>query len=372
VVAEWESLCSQDSGDGFFRRPAWYLSWIRNIRPDVQPFVITVRREGKLVALAPFCVAAHNWLNRVLMFAGNDVVCGEYLDVLARPQCRPQAVEAILQTLTGENPVWDTALFQGARPAGSLFSEVSSWAGQQAFAMRAAEDAICPFIDLPQSLEDFLAGCGRKRRQKLIRVLRRFEEQSIEIKTFHKPQELTAALDTLTELHLRRWKSVGESGTLGQPGFRQFLRELALREAEQCPFRLYIMEDGGTPIAAMLNFHYGNSALQYQNGFDPECRMAPHSPGTALILYGMRKAIEEGLTYYDFLRGAEAYKFHFARHSHSTQTLLVARTLRARAFLLGKDVRGWLAQLKPRPSSSELDLSPAGSVLLRRQSDGQA
>src|SRR5581483_854720 len=128
---------------------------------------------------------------------------------------------------------------------------------------------------------------------------------------------------------------------------RQFLSDLAKMEALQGCFRLYVMEARGTPVAAMLNFHYGKSALQFQNGFNPNCELAQHSPGTLLILYAIERAIEEGLTCYDFLRGGEEYKFHFAREFKKTTTLAIARSLPAKAYLLAKDAGLAIRKFRP-------------------------
>jgi CelD/BcsL family acetyltransferase involved in cellulose biosynthesis len=50
----------------------------------------------------------------------------------------------------------------------------------------------------------------------------------------------------------------------------------------------------------------GSTVYFYQAGFDPE--HSSISPGTLLVAGTIRRAIEEGKTTFDFLRGDEPYK----------------------------------------------------------------
>jgi CelD/BcsL family acetyltransferase involved in cellulose biosynthesis len=273
-----------------------------------------------------------------LSLAGEDLVCGEYLDVLARHEQRPAVMHAVWNTINRMRPQWDLVVLGATLVDGDLAREARSWAAARGFMFRAEEDRVSPFIELPANYDAYFASRGRKRRKNLARARRILEQHGVEVRLYTQPKELGPAIDTLIELHSLRWKRVQKSGTLGQPGFREFLKELSHAETQGRSFcRLYIMEARGRPVAAMLNFHYGKSALQFQNGFDPDWELAQHSPGSLLILHAIQRAIEEGLTCYDFLRGAEDYKFHFATHFKNTTTLAIARTLPARAYLLARD-----------------------------------
>jgi CelD/BcsL family acetyltransferase involved in cellulose biosynthesis len=347
IVIAWEQLAKRDTVEGFFRTASWYLSWIQNLRPDARPFVIVVRDAGKVVGIAPFCMLRYNSCLWALTFGGDDIACGEYLDILSLPDYRVAVVRAVWSEVDKMQSRWDL-LVLGATPAQSnLCHEAQNWAANKGLMLRAESDRISPFANLPASFDEYFSALGKKKRKNLARARRIFQEHGVEIRTYTRPDELEMAIDTLIELHLLRWRSVGKSGTLGQPGFRKFLKDLSKMDAVGDSFRLYIMELQGTPIAAMLNFHYGVSALQFQNGFDPDCELAPHSPGTLLILHAIQRAIEEGLLCYDFLRGAEEYKFHFAREVKRTTTLAIARSLPAKAYLLAKDAGLAVKKFKP-------------------------
>jgi len=309
------------------------------VRPDAKPAVVAVRDSAGIVGIAPFCRLRHNVFLSALSFGGEDIVCGDYLDILAVPAVRAAVVQAVWSAVYDLRSEWDLLVLGATRTQGSLCHEAQDWAASSRLMMRAEAEQISPVISLPTTFDDYFASLSRKRRKNLTRAKRICEERGVTIRICRDGGDIGPAIDTLIDLHLLRWQSVNRSGTLGRPGFRKFLKCLSQDEAMASCFRVYLMEDHGAPIAAMLNFHYGSTALQFQNGFDPGCELAPHSPGSLLILYAIEHAIREGLTCYDFLRGAEDYKFQFANAIKTTTTLLLAHALKAKAYLLLKDAK---------------------------------
>lgn len=345
LVPDWERLIATDPTEGFFRSPAWYLSWARHIRPDAKPFVLVARQDRRVVALAPFCIQKQNGFLEKLSLAGSDVVCGEYLDIVALPEFRTSAMQRVWEELLSDRSHWDLMSLDAVHNEGDLYWEARHLAHRAGLMIR-CDERICPFIELPSTFEEYLGRLSRKRRKHFARAMRVFKEQGIEIKTYTSLQELGPAIDKLIELHTMRWKALGKPGTLAGRGFRDFLRSLAHTQHAPGAVRIYLLEANGDAKAALLNFHSGRSVLQFQNGFDPHWPLSQHSPGTALVLHAIKEGIREGLCYYDFLRGAEDYKFQFADRCKSTANIYVARTVRGRANLFAKDLRAMFGRHK--------------------------
>lgn len=97
--------------------------------------------------------------------------------------------------------------------------------------------------------------------------------------------------------------------------------------------RLYVLSHQGAPLASLLMFYFGESALYYQAGWDPDSPLASQSPGVVVMANSIRDAIQEGLRYYEFLRGDESYKTRWTKTYRKTSTLLVARSLMANNYL---------------------------------------
>lgn len=357
IIPEWELLAAQDPAQGFFRRPAWYLSWLENFFSAATPLVILVRDGGTVVGIAPLCIVQRG-IRRTVKFGGCDIVCGDYLDFITLPEYRTRVSQHIFRYLTDVAPKWDDLMLDGVSTTSTLLAELGEWTSERKFMLRAnGNRTICPYINLPASFDGYLSRLKRKRKKDFVRVMRRSHENGLAIKAYKTAQELQAAIDTLIRLHQLRWNSAGQPGLLGRRGFRGFLNQLARLEESSATFRLYVMEDAGTPIAALLNFHYGSTAFHYQNGFDPHCRFASYAPGTLLILHGIQAAIQEGLSTYDFLRGQEAYKFQFTDQYRSIDSFLVGQTILGKAFLLARDARRAAAGLKSSRRDSTVHLA---------------
>ncbi len=70
---------------------------------------------------------------------------------------------------------------------------------------------------------------------------------------------------------------------------------------------LFFLTLGGVRAAAVLCFCGSEESLLYNSGYDPS--YAYLSVGLLSKALALRKAIEEGKTRFDFLRGAEPYKY---------------------------------------------------------------
>jgi CelD/BcsL family acetyltransferase involved in cellulose biosynthesis len=93
--------------------------------------------------------------------------------------------------------------------------------------------------------------------------------------------------------------------------------------------RLFTLESGSRSLAMLYCFSDGHRYYYYQAGRDPE--LSRYRVGFVLMHQAMKAAIEEGVEVFDFLRGAEEYKYHWAvRHQMNVQ-LQYWKTWRGRA-----------------------------------------
>lgn len=76
---------------------------------------------------------------------------------------------------------------------------------------------------------------------------------------------------------------------------------------------MYVLRLNGRPASAIYALRYGPTFSFFQSGFDPQ--YSRYSVGVAAMALSIQSAIEEGAEEYDFLHGAEPYKFHWTRES---------------------------------------------------------
>jgi CelD/BcsL family acetyltransferase involved in cellulose biosynthesis len=60
-------------------------------------------------------------------------------------------------------------------------------------------------------------------------------------------------------------------------------------------------------VAIFYGFAHNDSVYFYLSGYDPSLEKL--SPGTVIVAYAIEQAVREGAKAFDFLRGAEDYKY---------------------------------------------------------------
>lgn len=280
LAPEWTALWARAGDATPFQHPAWLLAWCRRL-PKGTPEALVAEDDGRLAGLLPLCRAG-----RVLRPLGFDV--SDYAEPLVAD--RPGVLEALLGGLTAL-PSWDTCTLLTRTPLPPL-------AGLAA-AARPAEPA--PALDLTA-----LAGGAPPGMEKSLAEARR-RVGALDEATFETPAA-DDGLDALFTLHARRWRGRG-GGVLGHAEVQAFHREAAAGLERAGLLRMLLMRIGGRPAAVFHGFAGARAVHYYIGGFDPE--FAPASPGNLVVAEAIAWAWREGFATFDFLKGAERYKYRW-------------------------------------------------------------
>lgn len=206
--------------------------------------------------------------------------------VLGGPPALPD-VPGLLQHLVAELltqlPGCDVLQLRDVATAGRAWHELTAAAAAGGVRFY-APDRPMPrrSIDLPQSLDGYLARFGSRKRGKLRRRIRTLRKQlgELRLQRIERPEQVDAFLDTLTELITRSWKRSSPEGAplRAVQGEGERLREAARRGL----LRSYVLECGGRPCACVLGYQYGDVFLYAEIAYDEA--YARYSPGTVLFL----------------------------------------------------------------------------------------
>jgi CelD/BcsL family acetyltransferase involved in cellulose biosynthesis len=120
-------------------------------------------------------------------------------------------------------------------------------------------------------------------------------------------ETLDADLDVLETLHAARWKARGGDGMLATPHLRAFHREAARALLGCGMLALFTVRFGGRPAGSLHCLRDRHATRNYLGGFDPA--QSRRSPGAILIAHAIADAHRRGHAAFDFLRGAEPYKY---------------------------------------------------------------
>ena len=136
------------------------------------------------------------------------------------------------------------------------------------------------------------------------------------------PGRVAGDLDTLIDLHDRRWASEGGTDSFTGPR-RRLHHDFAAAALRQGWLRLWTAELDGRPAAAWYGLRFAGRDWYYQLGRDPA--YDKQRVGYVLLVHTIRTAFEDGMDAYEFGLGDESYKDRFADTTGHLETVLIAQ-----------------------------------------------
>jgi CelD/BcsL family acetyltransferase involved in cellulose biosynthesis len=313
IQEDWERILPSCSTDTIFVTPSWQKLWWRHFGDGSQLHILSVHDGDQLLGIAPLAIK-----KGALSFLGDtDLV--DYHDFLV-PEGNEEAFYGTLwEHLTGLE--WHTFELVSLPEESPTLSFLPDLARRTGMSVEVDEEDVTPIAALPGSWEDYLAGLRKKDRHELRRKIRRLEvadgaEQYI-------CSDTDAILDCMQDFFSLLKASSTEKKEFLTREREDFFRDLAVDLAPKGQFRLYFLEVDGVRVAACICFDYGGSYLLYNSGYDPE--YSTLSVGLLNKALCIKEAIEAGKSSFDFLRGAERYKYHLGGQDRSIYRLVARR-----------------------------------------------
>ncbi|MFL5615364.1 MAG: GNAT family N-acetyltransferase [Gemmatimonadaceae bacterium] len=300
VADDWARLCTIAASTPF-QRPEWILPWWRHFGVGALR-VITVRRAGELVGLAPLYVRPDARLGSEITFIGSGN--SDYVDIVAHPAHGAAVARSIVDWITSVARDWERCELGPLRSTSPLLTAAlpNGWRWAR------SQWDTCPLLRITgRSSSGASAVPARLYAQLQYERRRLARSRALEVE--HATRDSAAALFQLVcRLHAARWQGRG-GGTLADGSVRRFHAEVAPAMAKAGALRLHVLRVDGQPVAAFYGFADANRWYYYLGGFDPE--LSRYSVGSLAILHAIEQASAEGATEFDFLRGAEAYKYRW-------------------------------------------------------------
>ena len=311
---EWNELLQASASNCVFLTWEWLFAWWRNLSEGRRLSLITVRRGGRLIAIAPLAVRPRS-LSRLLPwpsleFLGTGLAGSDYLDVIVRRGHEREGLAAVADALAAAGAVLELShVPANVSAAAQLAGDLARRRGWTASASRIN---VCPFIKLSgHSWPSYLASLGSAHRYNVQRRLKNLTKQfDVRFEQATSEEQRREALELLIDLHNRRWSERGGSQSFATAALRAFYDDVSRSGLELGWLRLFILRLDGRPAAALHGYQYGGVFSFYQAGFDPA--FAKQSVGLVTMALAIKSAIEEGADEYDLLHGDEPYKYQWA------------------------------------------------------------
>jgi CelD/BcsL family acetyltransferase involved in cellulose biosynthesis len=290
--SDWLALCQRTPGVTPFQTPMWLLPWWRAFGSN-DLTVLAARDERGLEAIAPLYIIRDDDSDESLgLFLGTGI--SDYLDVIGD-------ASLVIDEMARLNcQLWD---LQQLQPSSSMLSAPLP----PAFSENVEDQEACPILSIAgagDELQNLISTHFRKKIRYYRRALERMGSVTIETPN---EETLDDLLTALFELHTARWQRRDMPGVLADDASQQFHRDVARRMLNAGMLRMYATRCNDRIVAVFYGFAFKETVYYYLSGYDPELEKL--SIGTILVAHAIEQAVRDGATSFDFLRGAEEYKY---------------------------------------------------------------
>lgn len=300
IAAEWLDLAAGLPRLSYFATPDWVLSWWDTLGRDAAGRVGIWRdTNGRLQAVVPLGVVRHRLhprlpiAVRVCTNLGSGAGAADHCGWAVLPE-RAADVRAWLAGLARRRPL----LLSNLDPDSGV-----PFGPQGAHTVGSTD---CPRVAIPPDPDAI--GSSAKFRKQLRAYRRKIERLGITFRWVPPQQMSTDVLAQVVDLHARRATAAGWASTFTADRVALHRELVARADAGRGPAAV-VAERDGVAVAALYGFRWSDTFAYYQTGWDAE--LADANLATVLVAEAIRLAGADGATVFDFLRGAESYKYRF-------------------------------------------------------------
>lgn len=353
MAGDWSTLLRSAGVENIFLDHAWLCGWWRAYAEGRELWTLVVAGDEGIEGIAPLMLERAANGSRRLAFMGAGEVVPNHLDLILHPARRGELIGKLVGYLCQHGPQWDIleldCLPEESPSRGLLFEHLRG----QGLSVDLKQTSRCPYAALPSTFDEYLGSRGSETRGQLRAKRRRLARDFPEARfgRVERPEELAPVFESLVRLHQARWTRQGRPGSFSNARFIEFHRWVARDGLARGTLRLYFVRVGEAIAAAICCYRVGRRVMYYNAGFDE--RWARYSLGVQLLAHALERSVAEGASEFDFLKGKESYKDHWATGVRGDWRLRAAsphwrgRLVWAR-LKTGEAARGWVRRAMPR------------------------
>jgi len=298
LTSLWKSPESRLKWGSVFVLPAWLEVWWQAFQPRSELAIKAVREDSDVIGVAPLQVKDGRAL-----FIGSADVC-DYIDFIVVPGKEREFFNVLLDDLNKQgikalelNPV---------RPDSTAMTYLLPVAQERSYAVAQEQEAVSLELDLPATWDNYLNLLTKKQRHEVRRKLRRLEQAA---GVNYTCSDVKADCDLLLDKFLKLFalSPKEEKANFMNPQMEAYFRNLAKAMAGLGLLKFGVLEVGGQPAAMIMGFDYNDTLYLYNSAYNPEYNHL--SVGLLSKVLCIRESIQRGRKKWDFLKGAERYKY---------------------------------------------------------------
>ena len=297
---EWFEFWKTNPYHHPFNSPDWVIPWWKYFGND-KPLLLIFRVGYALSGCIPFYIhlSAEGERQLKLIGTGNS----DYLEVLLSPEYSVEIISMINHLLNSSQKNYDVCYINGQGEQSNLLKYFRDNSDKNIIINK--ED-VSPVADLPGSFEEYINTLPVQFRKNTLRAKRKLSSLNYELLSANS-YEVSEYLDKMIELHNREWNLRGQNGVLYDLRVQKFIMEVIGNFLSTGNVKLYALKNYDHFAAINIIFEVSASAYYYIGSMNVE--FSKFSPGSVILLSIIEDCINRGISRFDFLRGAEEYKY---------------------------------------------------------------
>lgn len=343
----WRELEARCQTSSLFVTWHWQRLWWKHYGQRRSLRILVAREGDRLLGVLPMYLERY-YVRRLLpvtklclLGSGGDTAPDD-LDPLILPDAAENVIQGFVECISRQLDGWSLLHCPDLR-SDAPFTRALVSAGLRGKAlMRISQPREIIFGTLPESWEAYLSALSAHRRKALRYKRRQFEQQDgAEVVSCDKAEDLDVALHRLAELHHLRWAGRTDKHAFSSTEYMNFHRELMQTLLRVNALRLTELRIQGKTVAMRYGYRMRDTFFDLQSGFDPA--FSTLSPGELSVSFAIERAIREGCSVFDMLKGDYGHKRQFFSQSRST---VEVRLIRAMHLIWAYRLRDLLTRFK--------------------------
>ena len=295
LESSWNDLKQRLKWDIPFMLPGWLRVWWQAFGAGSELYLRSIREGKDIIGIAPLRIKDGKAYS-----IGSADVC-DYMDFVVTPGKERAFFTALLDHLQYEGI--KELFLESLRPDSTVMTSLVTPAKIKGCEVACTHQDVSLDLDLPATWEEYLDTLTPKQRRETGRRFRRLEEMGdMKFRTVE-----TAEPDAMNVFFKLLRQSRADKAAFMTAQMESFFRALAESMAEAKMLRLGILEVSALPVAAVMCFDYNKTVYLYNSGYDPQHGFL--SVGLLSKVLSIKDSIARGRKRYDFLKGAEEYKY---------------------------------------------------------------
>jgi CelD/BcsL family acetyltransferase involved in cellulose biosynthesis len=323
----WHALLVQSPDNNIFLTWEWLFNWWRYYGAGNKLRLFLIKERDRVIGIAPFMQSKYRVGFVTVKILENlcSVNC-DYGGIILAERIRESVVALfnyIQKTLKKDR----TLLHMAEVPEGSAFitalrETYPEFADTLYFEEQPA--GCCPYIQLPATWDEYLAMLSQNRRRSIRRMIKLLKEQNHEVGFYkYNGGDLKDKLQVLFDIHEKRWNEKHIGSKFSEHQTREFYLEVSRDFYENKWLDLSVLDIDGKPASVLWGFNYNDVFLGMTIAFDSQ--YSQFSAGQLHFMKLIEAAIQNHQKKFDFLKGDEEYKSHWAHDMIRNVQITVAR-----------------------------------------------